>query len=477
MAIASPLRDTYERRESKVGTTGLFATGPIPKYSEILCESPLLVVPDTFSNTVESAELKRIFARNPLNRRLLASGCKAIELFAACHILLQSKTDKRTRAVLEKLSVGPLFRIGDCEKPFVPVIAGITKCAETLVQSTIGKMRTNAFSITGSLVKSSLGLAIYEDAMSIRHSCDPNSLPYFRVDGTVTFLATKDIAEGEEITFSYAVVLPHGVEERRRFIAEHFYFTCTCARCIEEEKISPQTSDDVFTAQKEDSAFDAKLDRLVGAVEQRVNQLLAKWTDVQVGINKDDVFGAQNTSRMFVDLCGKVPFTHPKAFPATRILLSVICLANRICVNLKLIQLKADLFWMAFSTLLRVNELEHLPPEVWKGLLNESLLFAALGGRKYPDSYGWLVENLIQSTAVDLRTVMVVQAFAPMLLGRRLSFLWAISPKLREARAHCPAAFFDVDKTCAPGLPAILDGNSLELAELLARQQPTEEAS
>ena len=476
--IASPLRKKYESRESKDGTTGLFATATIPKYSEIVCESPLLVVPDVFSNIIKTAELTRIFEKNPLNPTLLQFGCRTIQLFVACHLLLQSKTDKRTRAVLKKLNVGPHFRISECEKTFVPVIAAITGCTETKVLLTIGRVHTNAFSITGSLVQSSLGHAVYEDAMFIRHSCDPNSLSYFRVDGTVTFLAIKEIAEGEEITWSYSKILPHVLEERRRLIAESFYFTCACARCMVEEKTpgAPKI-DDMITAQNEDedSALDKSIDNLVGAVERKVNEILANWSVLQVRINKEVVFDVQSASQMFMDLCGRVPFTHPKAFPSTRLLLHIISMTNPVCEHLKHPELKEALLRMAYCTLLRIIEVQWLPPAVWTVLLDESLMFVALGNHTYPDSYGWLVENLIQARAIDLRTMMCLQAFAPKLLGRRLTSLWATCSELRQARAHCPAAFFDVDVVCAPQLPAILDGNRHQLDDLVAHQQCREE--
>jgi hypothetical protein len=97
-------------------------------------------------------------------------------------------------------------------------------------------------------------IALYWNISMINHSCSPNAMLQTRItlekargdagDGAslqstehvvirTSVVATRPIADGEEITIAYQLLLaPRHV--RQSFFEAHYGFVCTCARCYDE---------------------------------------------------------------------------------------------------------------------------------------------------------------------------------------------------------------------------------------------------
>ena len=68
------------------------------------------------------------------------------------------------------------------------------------------------------------------EASFFNHSCDPNALISVGETHAVSFVAARDIAEGEEVCISYvATDLPHG--ERQHIFQHKYGFECECPVC------------------------------------------------------------------------------------------------------------------------------------------------------------------------------------------------------------------------------------------------------
>ena len=452
----------WELRRSTIHGTGVFATVAISKYTELLCEKPLLFVPNVNVLLGDNEEVRKFFEKRPVNPALASAGCRSSELFMACHFLLQSKTDERTRAVLERMTVASEVKIKESEEKFIPAVAKITGCSEGAVRSALGKVYSNCFSVTGSILHSSIGYTVYEKAMFINHSCNPNVVPYFRLDGSVAFLANRDIVAGEEITFSYIKNLSEP-EQRRRLILQYMHFHCMCERCTEEEKSSPSTENLLIPPVSARAAIDSKLALILKTVEGKVNSILANCTDNRIKFGSNNVFDANKAAKVWSALCGLVPSAGPFASPLTRALLHVLGEVAAFLPGEAYHDYKVEIFQVAFSLLLDERELSTLPLCVSKALFMSSLCYAAVAG-ELSTSYGSLVERLVVSDALDVADMFCVQAFASDLLGTRLQpTTCAIEKQLREARAHRPEAFFEVDVFCAPDFKVVLDANAFRL--------------
>ena len=108
---------------------------------------------------------------------------------------------------MEKMTIASQFKIQESEETFVPMVAKITSCAEGTVRSALGKVHSNRFSVSGSVLHSSIGFALYEQATFINHSCNPNCTCKMIEDENrlkhIMIIAKRDIAPGEEITYDY----------------------------------------------------------------------------------------------------------------------------------------------------------------------------------------------------------------------------------------------------------------------------------
>ncbi|KAJ2555665.1 hypothetical protein EV175_002215 [Coemansia sp. RSA 1933] len=77
-----------------------------------------------------------------------------------------------------------------------------------------------------------LGFTIYSTAVYFNHSCAPN-VRKTRKQRTMHFVSCRDIAQDEELFIAYGSVADSGPERRQR-LQDHFFFECTCDRCLAE---------------------------------------------------------------------------------------------------------------------------------------------------------------------------------------------------------------------------------------------------
>lgn len=96
-------------------------------------------------------------------------------------------------------------------------------------------LQTTQLSDVADLSHSSRGQGIYGVGCLFNHSCDPNlNVQYAAVnDETLSVVALRDVAAGEELTISYIdTSLPYMVRQQQLY--EHYLFECRCARCVRE---------------------------------------------------------------------------------------------------------------------------------------------------------------------------------------------------------------------------------------------------
>ncbi|KAJ2851502.1 hypothetical protein IWW36_000986 [Coemansia brasiliensis] len=77
-----------------------------------------------------------------------------------------------------------------------------------------------------------VGFCIYPTAVYFNHSCCPN-VAKVRSGREMVFVATTPIMQDEEMFISYGCITDP-VSERRKRLAENFFFTCDCSRCLVE---------------------------------------------------------------------------------------------------------------------------------------------------------------------------------------------------------------------------------------------------
>ncbi|KPI38103.1 SET domain-containing protein 5 [Cyphellophora attinorum] len=94
-------------------------------------------------------------------------------------------------------------------------------------------IKTNAFAIDVSSVQH---LAVFPEASRFNHDCAPNAMYYLDNIGlTHTLHATREIAEGEEVTVSYVDPISPAWF-RKSELLQAFGFTCSCHRCANAEE-------------------------------------------------------------------------------------------------------------------------------------------------------------------------------------------------------------------------------------------------
>ncbi|KAI5867870.1 hypothetical protein GGS23DRAFT_550441 [Durotheca rogersii] len=158
---------------------GLVATTRIPKGTRILSEAPLFIVPRGISDmqTVERIVMEQL-------RRLNKDQQRAFFALRNSH--------------------------GSSLKP------------------PVGIVRTNALALGTDASRGGLFL----EAARINHSCRNNAQNTWNAElGRLTIHAGRDIEAGQEITITYADPLAD-CAERRRFLQDHFFFTCECEICL-----------------------------------------------------------------------------------------------------------------------------------------------------------------------------------------------------------------------------------------------------
>ena len=96
------------------------------------------------------------------------------------------------------------------------------------------KLRSMGYSVA-KLNTSSCGQGIYAVGCLFNHSCKPNLQVMYAEsdDETLYVTALRDIEEGEELCISYIDENMH-YYERHQQLFEHYLFTCTCEKCLED---------------------------------------------------------------------------------------------------------------------------------------------------------------------------------------------------------------------------------------------------
>lgn len=79
-----------------------------------------------------------------------------------------------------------------------------------------------------------LGCCVYPTAVYFNHSCWPNVAKH-RHGRAMQFTSNREIKRGEELFISYGSIAD-SLDERRERLRDHFFFTCSCDRCLREEK-------------------------------------------------------------------------------------------------------------------------------------------------------------------------------------------------------------------------------------------------
>lgn len=100
-----------------------------------------------------------------------------------------------------------------------------------LVTEIRNKICINGMSIDDQLLHS-IGSGLYIAASVYDHSCRPNASRTF-TGNTLTIRATERIPAGTRIFISYDD--PAKIKrERKEFLSSHFFFDCTCDRCVNQ---------------------------------------------------------------------------------------------------------------------------------------------------------------------------------------------------------------------------------------------------
>ncbi|KAF5592021.1 SET domain protein [Fusarium subglutinans] len=165
---------------------GLVATSKILKGTRILCEEPVIRVPE---DAPDSPVLRASIRRQ-----------------------VDQLTSDQRQAFLSMCNVYP---------------------GETASQY-LGIIRTNALPID-------TGGGIFLDACSINHACDNNAQKAWNDNiGRHTIHALRDIEKGEEITITYIGVL-NNRRTRQEVLRKKFMFTCVCRLCSLPEHLSAES--------------------------------------------------------------------------------------------------------------------------------------------------------------------------------------------------------------------------------------------
>ncbi|KAH0570568.1 SET domain-containing protein [Spironucleus salmonicida] len=78
-----------------------------------------------------------------------------------------------------------------------------------------------------------VGIAVYNVASKLNHSCDPNVFFSWGENRVVEIVAERDICQNEELVVSY-IQECKTVQERQRELLEGWGFVCQCKKCISQ---------------------------------------------------------------------------------------------------------------------------------------------------------------------------------------------------------------------------------------------------
>mmetsp|Transcript_8579 Transcript_8579/g.13155 ORF Transcript_8579/g.13155 Transcript_8579/m.13155 type:complete len:713 (-) Transcript_8579:224-2362(-) len=111
--------------------------------------------------------------------------------------------------------------------------AGVSVSSSTLLHLLLA-VQCNAHGVKIGHANPLVGIGLHPLGSMVNHSCCPNTHHYFNLKRhqypVLEFRATKAIAEGEEITYSYVdLYQPH--DKRSKRLSAAYHFTCTCPKC------------------------------------------------------------------------------------------------------------------------------------------------------------------------------------------------------------------------------------------------------
>ena len=97
------------------------------------------------------------------------------------------------------------------------------------------KINVNSYGIVSPLAEGTndaIGFGLFPAVgLCINHSCAPNCVYSFALDGTMIYRVIRDVNVGEEITVSY-IDLTLSTPIRRSILKEQRMFDCSCLRCV-----------------------------------------------------------------------------------------------------------------------------------------------------------------------------------------------------------------------------------------------------
>ncbi len=91
------------------------------------------------------------------------------------------------------------------------------------------------------------GSALYARQSACNHSCEPNcEATFLSSDHTLSLVATRDVAEGDELFISYLneCSLSRSRHSRQKILKENYLFVCRCSKCDEQADQADVTSEE-----------------------------------------------------------------------------------------------------------------------------------------------------------------------------------------------------------------------------------------
>ncbi|KAI8908363.1 hypothetical protein EDD86DRAFT_16467 [Gorgonomyces haynaldii] len=96
------------------------------------------------------------------------------------------------------------------------------------------KEENNAFGLYTRAKQESYGLAFFPKAIYFNHACEPNIQRVQLANGTLQFVALKDLPKDSELSISYVAAAPQLLlddQKRKSHLKEYFLFDCHCLLC------------------------------------------------------------------------------------------------------------------------------------------------------------------------------------------------------------------------------------------------------
>eukprot|EP01137_Pigoraptor_chileana_P021757 Opistho-2@85852 len=107
------------------------------------------------------------------------------------------------------------------------------------------------------------GSGLYAIQSTCNHSCSPNAVPQFKSgDTTLTMIALRDIAAGEEVCISYLDECERRRKAivRREHLLENYLFHCDCVRCVAADNGVDESDSDSDSDADSDAGFETNSD-------------------------------------------------------------------------------------------------------------------------------------------------------------------------------------------------------------------------